>query len=129
MALTNFGGYGADPFAMMDPLFFDSACAGLCAATGSDTTDEARAVAGMGGGLDPGLSTMSGSRRRATMPADVLETQVRNKRAQGDARFGRRVVARGCGLFAGADARDGDADASRACSRVFLRARRTSSSC
>ena len=26
MALSTFGGYGTDPFAMMDPMFFDSAC-------------------------------------------------------------------------------------------------------
>ena len=25
MALNTFGGYGTDPFSMMDPLFFDSA--------------------------------------------------------------------------------------------------------
>jgi hypothetical protein len=25
MALSTFGGFGNDPFAMMDPLFFDSA--------------------------------------------------------------------------------------------------------
>ena len=39
--------------------------------------DEARAVAGMGGGVDAGLGT-TGTRRRATMPADVLESQARD---------------------------------------------------
>ena len=38
-----------------------------------------RAVAGMGGGVDAGLGS-SGTRRRATMPADVLETQARGQR-------------------------------------------------
>lgn len=48
MALNTFGGYGAgDPYAMMDPLFFDSACVrncGLCDAAddGGVPADEAR---------------------------------------------------------------------------------------
>ena len=79
MALSTFGGYGSDPFALMDPLFFDSTALARCAL--AQCADEARrAVAGMGGGLDPNLGTTSGSRRRATMPADVLETQVRGPR-------------------------------------------------
>ena len=87
----------------------------------------------MGGGMDP-LSTTTGSRRRATMPADVLETQVC---AQGVA----SVVAR-CSLLArrlsAAGAREAaacvisrplahaDADAR---ARFALAARRTSSCC
>ena len=42
------------------------------------TRRASRAVAGMGGGVDAGLGS-SGTRRRATMPADVLETQARGQ--------------------------------------------------
>jgi hypothetical protein len=114
MALNTFGGYGAgDPYAMMDPLFFDSACAQwLCAAADDDgvPADEVRrmspAVAGMGGGLDPGLGVTSGSRRRATMPADVLETQVCPRRPSSASWLRCGLLAR---RLSAAGARDGAA--------------------
>ena len=129
MALSSFGGgYGGDPFAMMDPLFFDSARPAACAAALTRLTRRASplAVAGMGGGLDTGVGTTSGSRRRATMPADVLETQVSGpKAARGFSRGARR---RAAAAVSGADARRA---AARACSRLLarrFRARRPSSS-
>jgi hypothetical protein len=60
--MTTLGGF-MDPFALIDPSFLD--------------------VAGMGGmgDLSGGFGGGGGTRRRATMPADVLETPVRARDA------------------------------------------------
>jgi hypothetical protein len=70
MALTS--GWGMDPFAMFDPMFFD--VSGGLGGLGS-------ADVGLGG-LGGGLGTTTTGRRRATMPADVVETPVRARRAR-----------------------------------------------
>jgi hypothetical protein len=93
MALTS--GWGMDPFAMFDPMFFD--VSGGLGGLGS-------ADVGLGGGLGGGLGTTTTGRRRATMPADVVETPVRVAsrarvcvcaRADAGARR-RRCLLRGC---------------------------------
>jgi hypothetical protein len=55
-----------DPFAMFDPLYFDVGGMGM----GGD-------VGGWNTGLGTTGGTAGGGRRRAVMPADVVETPVR----------------------------------------------------
>ena len=111
MALTSFG--GMDPFAMMDPLFFD--------------------ISNMGGlgSFDTSLGTATSGRRRAVMPADVMETPVRATAARctraSRAPAARAQRARGRGLHARECALRADAAPARApCAAT--RPRRTSSS-
>jgi hypothetical protein len=76
--MTTLGGF-MDPFALIDPSFLD--------------------VAGMGGmgDLSGGFGGGGGTRRRATMPADVLETPVRARDARACAMRARaRMLASAC---------------------------------